>query len=79
MTRTAPITTCRLSVCVCVRGCVRVCVCVRGCVCVCALTGPPGVRVFEGEGQAVVNGCQFDDGLFNHHPVCFLHMDTRLG
>lgn len=36
------------------------------------LTGSPGVRVFEGEGEAVVYGCQLDDGILHYHPVCVL-------
>lgn len=36
------------------------------------LTGSPGVGVFEGEGEAVVYGCQLDDGILYHHPVCVL-------
>ncbi|TNN69464.1 hypothetical protein EYF80_020298 [Liparis tanakae] len=33
------------------------------------LTGSPGVGVFEGEGEAVVDSCQLDDGILYYHPV----------
>lgn len=36
------------------------------------LTGSPGVRVFEGKGEAIVYGCQLDDGFLYYHPVCVL-------
>lgn len=36
------------------------------------LTGSPGVRMLERERQAVVDGCQLDDGILHKHPVCFL-------
>lgn len=37
-----------------------------------ALTGSPGVWMFEGEREAVVYGCQLDDGILYYHPVCVL-------
>lgn len=36
------------------------------------LTGSPGVRMFEGECEAIVYSRQLDDGIFYYHPVCVL-------